>query len=70
VTIKTIGQAAGDGPGTALVQSGVRADRVTLEVFDGDTAKIHLDVLAALELASALVSYVSTKHITDHAKRG
>jgi hypothetical protein len=59
MTIKDLASVTGDGPGSILLQTGVRPGRITFEAFDGDTAKVHLDTIAALAVALALVNAVA-----------
>ena len=56
MTIKTHGVAHGDSRGTVIVQTGVRNGRVTLEVLDGDCAKVHLHPTDLFVLVNTLIA--------------
>jgi hypothetical protein len=56
-----------------IVQTGVRADRVTLESYDGDTSKVHLNHGAVLDLILALtgaLAYRPTQVVDIAAPEG
>lgn len=57
--IKDIATVIGDHGHAALLQTGVRDGRLTIDVQDGDTAKIHLDDTEAIALAAAIIQAVT-----------